>query len=84
MEGRRRLGEPAPGEQENATNKGSGVDRPVCQVCGAEAIGIQSLGCCAVTVCFEHAEPSLRNAQPGGTVSWGDCAFFRFEHATRR
>ena len=80
MEGRRRLGEPAPGEQENATNKGSGVDRPVCQVCGAEAIGIQSLGCCATTVCDAHAEPGLRDARPGETIIWESGVFVRFEN----
>lgn len=53
--------------------------RPVCEVCGKEAIGIQSLGCCASTVCEEHAEPQLRDARPGETIAWGVCAFKRFE-----
>ena len=53
--------------------------RPACQVCGKEAIGIQSFGCCASTVCAEHAEPPLREAKPGETVAWESCAFHRFE-----
>ena len=58
---------------------GGETERPVCEVCGKEAIGIQSLGCCASTVCEEHAEPQLRDAKPGETISWGVCAFHRFE-----
>lgn len=57
--------------------------RPVCDVCGKEAIGVQSLGCCASTVCAEHAEPALRDAKPGETVSWEACAFHRFEESPR-
>ncbi|MEN6518130.1 MAG: hypothetical protein ABFC38_08025 [Methanospirillum sp.] len=53
--------------------------RPVCEVCGREAIGIQSLGCCATTVCAEHAEPALRDAKPGETVVGDACCFLRFE-----
>jgi hypothetical protein len=53
--------------------------RPVCEVCGREAIGVQSLGCYAATVCAEHAEPQLREAKPGETIAWGVCAFQRFQ-----
>lgn len=65
-----------------ASSKQPETDRPVCEVCGALAIGIQSLGCCATVVCFEHAEQALRDARPGETIVWESCAFHRFEHAT--
>jgi len=61
----------------------AGAERPVCEVCGKEAIGVQSLGCCASTVCAEHAEPALRDAKPGETVTWDFCAFHRFEEPRR-
>lgn len=57
-------------------NEGEG--RPVCEVCGKEAIGMQSLGCCAATVCLEHAEPALRQAKPGEMVVTECCVFHRF------
>ncbi len=58
------------------------TEHPVCEVCGKRAIGIQSLGCCASTVCEEHAETMLREAKPGETIAWGVCAFQRFaEHS---
>ncbi len=57
---------------------GGDTERPACEVCGKEAIGIQSIGCCASTVCEEHAESKLRDAKPGKTIAWGVCAFQRF------
>jgi hypothetical protein len=50
-----------------------------CDVCGKEAIGIQCLGCCAATVCREHAESQLREMNPGEKKEWGACYFYRFE-----
>ncbi len=58
---------------------GGEEERPVCDICGKEAIGIQSLGCCAATVCAEHAESALRDAKPGEMVVWDACCFRRFE-----
>lgn len=55
-----------------------GTGRPVCEVCGKGAIGVQSLGCCASVVCAEHAEPALRDAKPGETVIGECCTFQRF------
>lgn len=59
-----------------------GRDRPVCEICGAEAIGIQSVGCCATTVCHAHAEPGLRDARPGETIVWESGVFVRFENSS--
>ncbi|MEN6342476.1 MAG: hypothetical protein ABFC89_07930 [Methanospirillum sp.] len=53
--------------------------RPVCEICGKKAIGIQSLGCCAATVCAEHAESALRDAKPGEMIVAEFSVFKRFE-----
>ncbi len=50
-----------------------------CDVCGKDAIGIQCLGCCAATVCLEHAESALRELKPGERKEWGACFYLRFE-----
>lgn len=52
--------------------------KPICDVCGREAIGMQTLGCCASTVCEEHAESQLREMKPGEKKEWGICYFVRF------
>ncbi|OPY44390.1 MAG: hypothetical protein A4E42_01035 [Methanoregulaceae archaeon PtaU1.Bin222] len=52
--------------------------KQTCDVCGREAIGIQSLGCCASTVCEEHADPQMRSMKPGEKKEWGICFFHRF------
>jgi hypothetical protein len=59
---------------------GEGRDRPRCEICGREAIGLQSLGCCTAIVCEEHAEPALRDARPGETIVGEACVFRRFEY----
>lgn len=61
----------------------AGAERPVCEICGKEAIGIQSLGCCAATVCAEHAEHALRHAKPGEMIITEFCVFHRFEESPR-
>ncbi len=53
--------------------------KKTCDVCGKEAIGIQVLGCCASTVCSEHAEQMLRELNPGEKKTWGACYFERYE-----
>jgi len=53
--------------------------RPVCEICGKRAIGIQSLGCCAATVCADHAESALRDAKPGEMIVAEFSVFKRFE-----
>ncbi len=53
--------------------------KPVCDICGKEAIGIQCLGCCGTTVCGDHALPILRDLKPGEKKDWGACYFYRFE-----
>lgn len=50
----------------------------VCEVCGRPAIGMQSLGCCASTVCTEHAAPALRDARPGEMIVTECCVYHRF------
>jgi len=52
--------------------------KKTCDVCGKEAVGMQILGCCASTVCEEHAEYQLRDMKPGEQKEWGVCYFFRF------
>jgi hypothetical protein len=52
--------------------------RPPCEVCGREAIGLQSLGCCTAIVCEEHAERALRDARPGETIVGEACVYRRF------
>ncbi|NLX48820.1 MAG: hypothetical protein GXY82_02875 [Methanospirillum sp.] len=56
-----------------------GDKRPLCEICGKEAIGIQSLGCCASVVCADHADPTLRDAAPGETIVGECCTFLRFD-----
>ncbi|MDI6718278.1 MAG: hypothetical protein QMD46_01515 [Methanomicrobiales archaeon] len=51
----------------------------ICDVCGRAAIGIQIFGCCASTVCEEHADARLRELGPGKKRGWGECYFYRFE-----
>lgn len=60
-----------------------GEEKPVCEVCGKEAIGIQSLGCCADTVCWDHAEPALRDAKPGEMIVAEFCCYHRFGASSR-
>lgn len=42
---------------------------------------MQTLGCCASTVCEEHAESQLREMKPGEKKEWGICYFVRFADA---
>jgi hypothetical protein len=58
--------------------------RRTCDVCGKEAIGLQIMGCCTSVVCEEHAEPMLRELQPGGIREWGICCFQKFGDETTR
>jgi hypothetical protein len=62
----------------DGTTLGSTMKK-TCDVCGKEAIGIQCLGCCASTVCGEHAEQMLRELKPGEKKEWGVCYYYRFE-----
>jgi hypothetical protein len=55
--------------------------KKTCDVCGKEAIGIQVLGCCASTVCSEHAEKMLKDLNPGEKKPWGACYFERYEES---
>lgn len=49
-----------------------------CAVCGAPAIGIQVMGCCAAAVCAAHAHPTLLALAPGESRAEGDCYFRRY------
>lgn len=57
------------------------AERPKCEYCGREAIGIQSLGCCVASVCHEHADNLLLALKPGEKQSYGECYFERFATA---
>lgn len=50
----------------------------ICQVCTKPAIGMQILGCCAVIVCEDHADPTLLGMQPGERFECGACYYVRY------
>ncbi|HWQ67107.1 MAG TPA: hypothetical protein VN372_09570 [Methanospirillum sp.] len=52
--------------------------KPLCQVCGEEAIGMQILGCCPSEVCSGHAEKILAEMKPGERKESGACYFWRY------
>ncbi|MDI9632881.1 MAG: hypothetical protein QFX32_02350 [Methanolinea sp.] len=53
-------------------------EREKCDLCGRPAIGLQVMGCCGYRVCEDHADPRLRDLEPGGRLEWGGCYFMRF------
>lgn len=71
---------------EKGESRGMASEDPVkrtCDVCGKDAIGMQTLGCCSSTVCEEHAESQLREMRPGEKKEWGICYFVRFGEPVR-
>ncbi|MFA4860976.1 hypothetical protein [Methanoregula sp.] len=57
------------------------AERQRCAVCGKEAIGFQSIGCCFAHVCSEHADSLLLHLKPGEKRSSGECYVERFDTA---
>jgi len=55
------------------------VEKPKCEHCGKDAIGIQSFGCCVANVCQDHADNLLLALKPGEKQSYGECYFERFD-----
>lgn len=54
------------------------ASKPECVQCGKDAIGVQSFGCRASFVCWDHAHDILRALGPGRHYSTGECSFRRF------
>jgi hypothetical protein len=55
------------------------AEKPKCECCGKDAIGIQSFGCCAAYVCQDHADNLLLAIKPGEKQVSGECYFERFD-----
>jgi hypothetical protein len=55
------------------------AEKPKCERCEKDAIGIQSLGCCTASVCEDHADNLLLALKPGEKQSYGECYFERFD-----
>ena len=55
------------------------AEKPKCEHCGRDAIGIQSLGCCVAHVCRDHADQLLLALKPGEKQAYGECYFERFD-----
>jgi len=53
--------------------------KKTCDICEKEAIGVQCLGCCSVTVCEDHAEGFLKELKPGEKKEWGACYYYRYQ-----
>lgn len=50
----------------------------LCEVCGKPAVGMQILGCCAMTVCADHAQSFLLELAPGEKKNYETCFYWRF------
>jgi hypothetical protein len=57
------------------------AEKPPCERCEKDAIGIQSFGCCTAFVCRDHADNLLLTLKPGAKQSYGECYFERFDTA---
>lgn len=55
------------------------VEKPKCERCGKDAIGLQSLGSCVAYVCQEHADSALLALKPGEKQAYDYCYFERFD-----
>jgi hypothetical protein len=55
------------------------AEKPKCEQCGKDAIGLQSLGCCVSYVCREHADSSLLALKPGEKQAYEYCYLERFD-----
>jgi hypothetical protein len=55
------------------------VEKPKCEYCGKDAIGIQGLGCCVAYVCRDHADNLLLALKPGEKQAYEECYFERFD-----
>jgi hypothetical protein len=57
------------------------AEKPKCERCEKDAIGIQSFGCCTAYVCRDHADNILLALKPGEKQVYGECYFERFDTA---
>lgn len=55
------------------------AERPKCERCEKEAIGLQSLGFCVAYVCRDHADSSLLALKPGEKQAYEYCYLERFD-----
>ena len=53
-------------------------EKPKCEFCEKDAIGIQSLGSCVSCVCEDHADRSLLTLKPGEKQAYDYCYLERF------
>lgn len=56
-------------------------NKPMCEFCKKEAIGIQSLGSCVSCVCADHADAALLALKPGEKLAYDYCYLERFSTA---
>ncbi|MGA2122275.1 MAG: hypothetical protein ABSG49_09570 [Methanoregula sp.] len=54
------------------------AEKPKCALCGKDAIGFPSIGCCFAYVCRDHADSLLLALKPGEKQSSGECFFEQF------
>lgn len=57
------------------------TEKPRCERCGKEAIGIQSFGYVVNCVCQDHADNLLLALKPGEKKAYDECFFERFDTA---
>ncbi|MFA4876834.1 MAG: hypothetical protein WC586_05435 [Methanoregula sp.] len=57
------------------------TEKPKCERCEKDAIGLQSLGCCVAYVCEEHADSALLALKPGEKKAYEYCYLERFDTA---
>jgi hypothetical protein len=55
------------------------AERPKCERCGKDAIGLQSLGFCVSYVCKDHADSALLALKPGEKQAYEYCYLERFD-----
>ena len=60
------------------------AEKPRCEYCEKEAIGLQSLGSCVSYVCLDHADSSLLALKPGEKQAYDYCYLERFDTADHR
>jgi hypothetical protein len=57
------------------------AEKPKCERCAKDAIGVQSFGYCVAYVCQDHADSLLLALKPGEKQSYDECYFERFATA---
>jgi hypothetical protein len=55
------------------------ADKPKCDPCEKEAIGIQVYGYCVIHACRDHADSNLLALRPGEKKAYDYCCLERFD-----